>query len=102
MSGPLLFYEQGTKAGKGDSTLQSGGSRAEIGPRSPGSLAPPPPSHSTRWRAEQNELTGWGPRRVRMAGVPGTGQELERARTGQNLQNLNEKWEGKVMGQRAP
>lgn len=36
-----------------------------------------------------------GPQRVRVAGVPGTGQELDRARTGQNLQNLNEKWEGK-------
>lgn len=31
-----------------------------------------------------------------MVGAPGTGQEPERATLGEDLQNLNKKWEGKV------
>lgn len=48
--GPVLFCKQGTKAGEGDATRQGGGSRAEMGTRSPGSLAPLPPSYPSRWR----------------------------------------------------
>lgn len=83
MSGPLLFCKQGTKAWKGDVTLQGGGSRAETRTRSPGSPAPLPPSDSTRWRSRA-ERADRGPRTARLEGAPGTGQELrgpERAGT---------------------